>query len=331
MKRRLAAAITIIAGVSLLAFASPRTVRQAALEIEVEAKNPWTHLGLNNLPENFQFAIVTDRTGGHRPGIFEAAVAKLNLMQPQFVMSVGDLIEGKHGDPVITRAQWSEFNSFVRSLEMPFFYVPGNHDLQEASAIPLWQEQFGRTYFHFVYHNVLFLALNSEDPPAYEVDGVKTGRLGDEQLAWIGRVLDANQGVRWTVAFIHKPMWQHGERTNWNDVEKLFGDRPRTVFAGHNHRYRTDVVNGHTYYALATTGGSSKMQGVAAGEFDHVMWVTMTRQGPRLANLMLDGIWTDDPVAETLDRPAALGTPLAPGANGQPRGKAKRAASAAAP
>ncbi len=32
-----------------------------------------------------------------RPGIFESAVEKLNLMQPEFVMSVGDLVQG-HGE-----------------------------------------------------------------------------------------------------------------------------------------------------------------------------------------------------------------------------------------
>ena len=56
-------------------------------------KNPWIHLNLNNDPDHFQFAIVSDRTGGHRPGVFEDAVKKLNLLQPEFVMSVGDLIE----------------------------------------------------------------------------------------------------------------------------------------------------------------------------------------------------------------------------------------------
>ena len=56
--------------------------------------NPWTHLNLNNNPDNFQFAIVSDLTGGHRPGVFADAVVKLNLLNPEFVVSIGDLIEG---------------------------------------------------------------------------------------------------------------------------------------------------------------------------------------------------------------------------------------------
>ena len=39
---------------------------------------------LNSNPEDFQFAIVSDRTGGHRANIFAQAVERLNLMQPEF-------------------------------------------------------------------------------------------------------------------------------------------------------------------------------------------------------------------------------------------------------
>lgn len=37
------------------------------MEIYVaEGPNPWTHLNLHNNPDNFQFAIVSDKTGGGR-------------------------------------------------------------------------------------------------------------------------------------------------------------------------------------------------------------------------------------------------------------------------
>src|SRR5205809_7512707 len=64
------------------------------LAIEAGPKNPWTNLKLNADPDQFQFAVVSDRTGGHREKIFSKAVYQINLLQPTFVMSVGDLIEG---------------------------------------------------------------------------------------------------------------------------------------------------------------------------------------------------------------------------------------------
>jgi 3',5'-cyclic AMP phosphodiesterase CpdA len=80
-------------------------------------------------PEAFRFAIIGDRTGGHRPGVFEDALGKLNLMKPEFVISVGDQIEGYTDDPARIDQQWNEFESFMGKLDMPFFFIAGNHDI----------------------------------------------------------------------------------------------------------------------------------------------------------------------------------------------------------
>jgi hypothetical protein len=36
------------------------------------------------------------------------------------------------------------------------------------------------------------------------------------------------------------------------------------------------------------------LRGPLFGQFDHVVWVTMTDAGPRIANLLLEGIWDED-------------------------------------
>ena len=309
MKRVAALLLTLLITATALAYSTGKLVTIGPLTVTNNEQNPWTNLNLKNKPENFQFAIVSDRTGGHRPGIFEAAVGKLNLLQPEFVMSVGDLIEGGTTNVGRVQDEWKEFNGFVGQLEMPFFYVPGNHDITNREMVPLWQQQFGQPYFFFTYYDVLFIGLNSEDIPDFTVNAgerkVKPGILGKEQLDWLRGVLAQHADVRWTVIFVHKPMWEYGEHTNWDDVENLLGDRPRTVFAGHHHKYVMTMVNGRPYYALATTGGASNLAGPADGRFDHIVWVTMTSEGPRVANLMLDGIWTADPVAEARAQQAA--------------------------
>jgi hypothetical protein len=81
------------------------------------------------------------------------------------------------------------------------------------------------------------------------------------------------------------------EKTNWLAMEKALSGRPYTVFAGHHHFFKKFVRNGRNYYQLATTGGVSKMRGIPYGEFDHIVWVTMKKDGPILANLMVEGIF----------------------------------------
>ena len=69
----------------------PSAAPSGDLKIDVEGKNPWTNLRLNNDPREFRFAVISDRTGGHRPQVFSKAIERLNLLQPEFVVTVGDL------------------------------------------------------------------------------------------------------------------------------------------------------------------------------------------------------------------------------------------------
>ncbi len=272
--------------------------------------NPWSHLRLHNDPANFQFAIVTDRTGGHRPGVFMEAIRKLNVLQPEFVMSVGDLIQGYTRDEAQLAREWDEFSGFIAQLQMPFFYLPGNHDITNKVMAKVWQQRFGRAYYHFVYRDVLFLCLNTEDP----IRGSRKGGILVDQYRYVKRVLSEHPEVRWTLVFMHQPLWSQKAPTGyWPEVEALLHQRRHTVFAGHYHRYVKVERNRGTYFVLATTGGGSRLRGPDFGEFDHVVWVTMTDAGPIVANLLLEGIWDQDVVDESHQafmQPFRHGVPL---------------------
>ncbi len=259
-------------------------------------RKPWNHTEWNDSAEQFQFAIVTDRTGGRRPGVFPIGIKKLNLLQPEFVMSVGDLIDGYTRDTLKINAEWKEFMGFIDALEAPFFYVPGNHDITNEVMEEKWMELFGVSYYHFVYKDVLFLCLNSED----NLRGAGRGTIDDAQYEYIKKTLEENSEVKWTLVFLHQPLWVQEDTKRWKDVEKLLENRNHNVFAGHYHRYWKTKRNNGKYIALATTGGGSRLRGKAYGEFDHVVWATMTEEGPILANLFLDGIWDENVVTEEL-------------------------------
>ena len=273
------------------------TPHQMQLPDLVGAK-PWSDKPVLNDPERFQFAVVTDRTGGHRPGVWMHGVRNLNLLRPEFVVSVGDLIEGYTEDVAQVEKEWTEFLGFINQLQMRFFFVAGNHDLTNPMMHDIWRKHFGTEWYSFDYKNVHFLCLSTEDP---------TSRIGDEQLAWIKKDLAESQGARWTFVLLHKPLWTYAERelsagnqdsTQWKQVEALLSSRPHTVFAGHVHHYVQYKRGGNEYYSLATTGGGSRLRGNDYGEFDHIVWVTMEPDGPRIANIRLDGVLPSDIVTE---------------------------------
>ncbi|HVK16105.1 MAG TPA: metallophosphoesterase [Fimbriiglobus sp.] len=275
------------------------------LKIATAEKNPWTGLKLNNDKDQFQFVVVSDRTGGHRAKIFSRAVHQINLLQPEFVLSVGDLIEGYTQKPDVMDAQWKEFEGYLKNFQMPFFYVPGNHDLTNKEQVEYWGGRYGRSYYHFVYRDVLFLAVNSEDGAASTVSA--------EQTAYFKKALEENPNVRWTLVFLHKPLWAMPdlEKNGWADMEGVLAGRKYTVFCGHVHRYQKFVRNGMNYYQLATTGGGSRLRGVEYGEFDQVAWITMRPDGPLIANIMLEGVYpenlqipdTDEKAVERRNKP----------------------------
>ncbi len=265
---------------------------------ELKGPHPWSDKPVLDDPSRFHIAIMTDRTGGHRPGVWMQAVESVNLLRPDFVMSVGDLIEGYTGDENRVQAEWQEFLGFIDKLEMRFFFVAGNHDLTNPMMHKIWREHFGPEWYSFDYKGVHFICLCSEDP---------NFRIGDVQLKWLKEDLEKSQDARWTLVFLHKPLWFISERyqsfgmfdkTQWPKVEKLLHGRKHTVFAGHTHHYAQFHRNGATYYQLATTGGSSQLRGVPYGEFDHIMWLTMEPEGPYIVNLLLDGIVPGDKVTE---------------------------------
>lgn len=250
-------------------------------------KKPWTTKPFENDPNQFQFAIVSDRTGGVRKGVFGQAVDRLNFLMPEFVMSVGDLIEGYTENRSTIQEQWVEFDSILNPLDMRFFALPGNHDISNDVMRKKWLDRYGRAYYYFIYKNVLFLAMDTND-----ADG--DGKISDAQIQYFKKILKKHPNVRWTLVFMHHPVWLYPDFEGFKELEKELKQRPYSVFAGHTHHYTYEQRNQRNYYVLSTTGGGSKMRGVNFGEFDHVAWVTLTDKGPKMLNLQLKGMIHDD-------------------------------------
>jgi len=287
---------------------------------------PWTSENFKNNPQHFQFAILGDRTGGANvQGTFGLAMDQLNLLQPEFVINVGDLIEGYTRDKADLHSQWDEAEEMTSKLDMPFFYTTGNHDISYPEAQEVWNERHGVGYYYFIYHDVLFLVLNSEDalrmepPPGMEESIKLYNRLQtedpkkakemlaefmkdeavvagltnpvefpEEQLNWIMKTLKDNADVRWTFLFMHEPCWENPSES-FKEIQSLLKDRPFTWFAGHLHYYDYDNINGREYITMGPTGASFHHDG--PGNVDHITWITMTDDGPQIGNIALKGVF----------------------------------------
>lgn len=287
---------------------------------------PWNSEDFINEPDNFQFAIIGDRTGGaNATGTFHLAMNQINLLQPEFVINVGDLIEGYPEDEKELKEMWDEADSITGKLQMPFFHTIGNHDVSTAMTKKVWLERFGADYYHFIYKDVLFMVLSSEDdsrpdPPEEIREGIKIynrlqiedpeaakkmleefmtseaviAALGqpvefpEKQLNWIQKILDENKEVRWTFLFMHEPCWENPSES-FKSIQKMLASRENSMFGGHLHYYDYDRIDDREYITMGPAGASFHHDG--PGNVDHIMWVTMTDKGPQMGNIALKGIF----------------------------------------
>ena len=278
---------------------------------------PWSHDSFDDAEDKFTFAIFSDLNGGERQRVFEVAVEQLSLLRPELILSVGDLIEGGTEDETQLVKEWDSFDERAAQVVAPVFHVGGNHDLTNEVMRQVWETRYGTRYYHFIYKNVLFLALDSEDYTPermreiyqaradalsvgaedperaqemkyYQMPERMTGEIGPEQARYFVDVLDDYPDVRWTLLFMHKPVWQNEDEPDFAAIEAALSNRPYTLFNGHLHTYSHTIRNSRDYIMLGTTGGSQSSSSEMS--FDHVTLVTMTADGPSIANIRLDGI-----------------------------------------
>jgi hypothetical protein len=293
--KKLSLDVLVVVAISCAAFAS-------GFEHSLSGAKPWTGENFLCDPQDFQFAIVGDRTGGERKGYFAKAMDALNLLRPEFVMSVGDLIDGGGAQEKDLRRQWDDLEGHLAKLQMPFFHVVGNHDIwtgftgpskARATSIKLWHEYRGtNTYYSFKYKGCLFVCLDSMETHEYYPP---REAMSEKQLEWAARQFEENANVRWRFIFLHKPLDFMSDR--WLKFERKIAKYDYTVFFGDWHNHVKAVRNGKNYYMVGTTGGGIDgrvYNDLRGGYMDSVTWVTMTKKGPVVANLALSGIYNDE-------------------------------------
>ena len=282
-----------------------------------QGAHPWNGAAFDHSPEQVRFAIFSDLTGGEREGIFDIAVQQLNLLRPELILNVGDLIEGD-GDRANVEGQWDTFDERAGKARAPVFYLGGNHDLVGTMLQDIWDERYGQRYYHFEYRKVLFLVLDTEDNTPERTDEIQRlrdealkvaasdgwdafaetpyaklpenngGNISEAQSAYFQQALADHPDVMWTFVLMHKAPWLRPDLKAFADIEAALTDRPYTVFHGHKHAYQHQVRHGRDYIRLATTGGVQLSE--HGRSMDHVVWVTVDESGADIANLLMSGI-----------------------------------------
>jgi len=254
-----------------------------------------------------RFAIIGDRTGDHQDSVYEKIVAEAAKAKPEFIITVGDHIEGyEQTDTMKLDEEWKEIEAIVAPLKMPFHYTPGNHDITYDNALGTYERNAGMPYYSFDYKRMHFIVL---DASRWE----SSDSLPAEQLNWLAADLAKAAKAKYTFVFFHKPFWTasvaEGKHDTLHSLFKRYG--VDAVFNGHNHYYYSAAFDGIEYTAVGSACGGTE-PGPTNILYHWTLVTVDNKKGITIEPVLLDGekrAWDDVTWADiqSVDRNALAG------------------------
>lgn len=177
--------------------------------------------------------------------LLEKAIAKVNRLQPEFLLICGDLVN-KPGD----EQQNTRLSQILANLDrrIDLHLVSGNHDLENvptAWSVQSFSERFGRDYYSFDQGGCHFVVLNST--LMHRPD--RLAREEQRQMAWLKEDLKKSSARRPTHTIVfqhHAPFVKNADEPNdyhsiprerRKELLELYqANKVSVVFSGHLHR-----------------------------------------------------------------------------------------------
>lgn len=172
--------------------------------------------------------------------IMEQAVAKINKLNPAFIVVTGDLVnDGKD------QKQIEEFKRICGLIKknIPVYVIPGNHDLNQQAtdeSLDNYKNEYGYDCFSFQFKNCCFIGLN--------MPIIFAGREEKEkaQWFWLEKELENSQKCTHRILFGHYPFFikEASETDKYQNIplkkRQAYLDlmekyQVRNMFAGHLH------------------------------------------------------------------------------------------------
>ena len=267
----------------------------------------------------FGFVVFGDRTGGPVEGIkvLDQAVKDTNLLDPDLVLTVGDLINGYNTtEPWMEQA--AEYRESMGRLRMPWFPVAGNHDVYwRGPGKPAgeheghYEQVFGPLWYAVKHKNSWFIVLYSDEgnPETGEKNFSKPDcqRMSEEQFTWLKQTLQTAKSAQHVFVFLHHPRWLSQYGDDWQKVHQALAanGNVRAVFAGHIHYMGfSGVRDGIEYYTVASVGAHLGMEAPDAGYLHQYHVVTVRPGGVKVAAVPVGGVMDPQAISDEMAKDA---------------------------
>ena len=281
-----------------------------------------------NSDDVFHFVIYGDRTGGVPAGlkILEQAVADTNLLDPDLVMTVGDLIQGYN-----TTEDWvpqmQEYQAIMDRLNMNWYPVAGNHDIYwKGKNKPAghhesnYEKHFGPLWYSFEHKNCGFIVLYSDEgDPKTDRKGFhdfQHQQMSKSQLEFLDKALDQFKDKDHVLVFIHHPRWieERYEGSNWPTVHQklVAAQNVKACFGGHIHFMHFQPQDGIDYFTLGATGGHIQGDIPDAGFLHHMNVVSVRKDKVSVSSIPVGALFDPKKFTPDFHSAVALARSVAP-------------------
>lgn len=230
--------------------------------------------------DSFQFAFLTDihlQPERNAPQGFQQAIDTINALNPDFVLTGGDLIMDALGQSY-GRADslYNLYQTACKSLQMPVYNTMGNHELygiytssgadtlHEEYGKKMYEKRLAKRFYSFNHKGWHFVVL---DAIGITPDRHYYGFIDPEQIAWLKQDLEASKDLP-VIVSLHIPLYtlalqvtdtyatpldQGAVVTNANEVRNILEQyKVKLVLQGHWHFLEDLYINGIHY----VTGGA---------------------------------------------------------------------------
>ncbi len=262
--------------------------------------------------DGFSFVILGDRTAGAKVEIFEQIIGEVKTLAPDFVINVGDLIEGYTEDLKSVKSEWSYILNQLNRTNIPYHLTPGNHDIWSVKSESIYIKHYGKTFYSFDYNKYHFTIIDNS-----RFDSVS--QISQTQLQWLKQDLAKHKKALLTFCFMHKPFWNYplekdeaqtiGEISNQAEIlHNLFkANGVDYVFSGHDHHYFSHTWDSIIYIQVGPSGSRYKIyDSEVQGAFQNYLLVKVQNQKADIAVIKPGSILPFDIVTadiiQTIDR-----------------------------
>ena len=234
--------------------------------------------------DTFTFAFLTDIHAQPEKNAmqgFQQAINKVNELNPDFVITGGDLIMdalgASHGR---ADSLYNIYDSMQGDFNMPVYNTMGNHEvygIYESSKADslhpefgekMYEQRLGERYYSFDHEGWHFMILDAiEEPGHYYI-----GEIDSVQMSWIRKDLASVDQSTPVVISTHIPFitamnqfWEGPTAevkdswvvTNAHEVLKLYQDHNlQLVLQGHLHIYEDIYINGIHFITGGAVSGA---------------------------------------------------------------------------